>query len=133
MTDISPPKENEIPINTENLEEKLEENKNLILESNNKYTELDKNGNFSFGAELSKSDNKMLTLYLDIKKIINEKPNDSSYLAFIEFNGKQIYLEPFEIDKGLYSYEYSLSIDELFTNKEDNKKIDLTILSLNIE
>ena len=28
MTDISPPKENEIPINTENLEEKLEENKN---------------------------------------------------------------------------------------------------------
>ena len=27
MTDISPPKENEIPINTENLEEKLEENK----------------------------------------------------------------------------------------------------------
>ena len=28
MTDISPPKENEIPINTENLEEKLEQNKN---------------------------------------------------------------------------------------------------------
>ena len=28
MTDISPPKENDIPINTENLEEKLEENKN---------------------------------------------------------------------------------------------------------
>ena len=27
MTDISPPKENDIPINTENLEEKLEENK----------------------------------------------------------------------------------------------------------
>ena len=27
MTDISPPKENEIPINTENLEDKLEENK----------------------------------------------------------------------------------------------------------
>ena len=30
MTDISPPKENEIPINTENLEEKLEENKEQI-------------------------------------------------------------------------------------------------------
>ena len=28
MTDISPPKENEMPINTENLEEKLEQNKN---------------------------------------------------------------------------------------------------------
>ena len=27
MTDISPPKENDIPINTENLEDKLEENK----------------------------------------------------------------------------------------------------------
>ena len=30
MTDISPPKENEIPINTENLEDKLEENKEQI-------------------------------------------------------------------------------------------------------
>ena len=30
MTDISPPKENDIPINTENLEEKLEENKEQI-------------------------------------------------------------------------------------------------------
>jgi len=30
MTDVSPPKENDIPINTENLEEKLEENKEQI-------------------------------------------------------------------------------------------------------
>ena len=30
MTDISPPKENDIPLNTENLEEKLEENKEQI-------------------------------------------------------------------------------------------------------
>ena len=30
MTDISPPKENDIPINTENLEDKLEENKEQI-------------------------------------------------------------------------------------------------------
>ena len=35
MTDISPPKENEIPINTENLEEKLEENKNQTEQQEN--------------------------------------------------------------------------------------------------
>ena len=35
MTDISPPKENEIPINTENLEEKLEENKEQIEQQEN--------------------------------------------------------------------------------------------------
>ena len=35
MTDISPPKENDIPINTENLEEKLEENKEQIEQQEN--------------------------------------------------------------------------------------------------
>ena len=35
MTDISPPKENDIPINTENLEDKLEENKEQIEQQEN--------------------------------------------------------------------------------------------------
>ena len=35
MTDISPPKENDIPINTENLEEKLEENKEQTEQQEN--------------------------------------------------------------------------------------------------
>jgi len=35
MTDISPPKENDIPINTEKLEEKLEENKEQIEQQEN--------------------------------------------------------------------------------------------------
>ena len=35
MTDISPPKENDIPLNTENLEEKLEENKEQIEQQEN--------------------------------------------------------------------------------------------------
>ena len=54
-------------------------------------------------------------------------------MAFIELNNKIIYLEPFEISKDLYSYEFNLPIDELFTEKEVKKDVNLTILSLNLE
>ena len=107
--------------------------KKLLLESENIYTHLDKFKNFAFGVEINKKDNKLVTMYLDIKKIINNIPNDSSYMAFIELNNKIIYLEPFEISKDLYSYEFNLPIDELFTEKEVKKDVNLTILSLNLE
>lgn len=107
--------------------------KKLLLESENIYTHLDKFKNISFGVEISKKDNKLVTMYLDIKKIINNIQNDSSYMAFIELNNKIIYLEPFEISKDLYSYEFNLPIVELFTEKEEKKEVKLTILSLNLE
>ena len=107
--------------------------KKLLLESENIYTHLDKFKNFAFGVEISKKDNNLVTIYLDIKKIINNIPNDSSYMAFIELDNKIIYLEPFEISKDLYSYEFNLPIVELFTEKEEKKEVKLTILSLNLE
>ena len=107
--------------------------KKLLLESENIYTHLDIFKNYAFGVELSQKDKNLATIYLDIKKIINEVPNDCSYMAFIEFDNKIIYLEPFEINKGLYSYEFTLPIVELFTDKEASKDVNLTILSLNIE
>ena len=105
----------------------------LLCQNNNICTDLDNSGNFSFGVEISEKDKTMITIYLDIKKFINNKPNEASYMALLEFNNKIIYLEPFEINKELYSYDYSLPINEFFIDKEVNKNVNLTILSLNLD
>ena len=97
---------------------------NCKIESDDKY---------SFGMELSE-DKKMCTPYLDIKKIINHQTNNSSYIPIIEYGNKEIlYLEPFEVNKQLYSYENTIPVEEMFNDKVTDIDIKLTILSLSLK
>ena len=80
--------------------------------------------------ELSE-DKKNVIPYLDIKKSDN---TIISYIPYIQLGKKRIiYLEPVEINKQLYSYEYTLPIEEMFNDKENVFDINLCVLSLNFE
>lgn len=74
----------------------------------------------------------MMTLYLDINKVINEHPNYSSYIAVIEFFNKKYYLLPFEVNKKFYSLEKTIPIKELFDGKVINSSLNLTIYSFSL-
>lgn len=106
--------------------------KKFFIDNKQVSSDLEKNNDYVFGMELQE-DTKTVVLYLDIKKIINNKPNDSSYSAYIEYgNKKKLYLEQHEMNKDLYSYETSLSIDDLFNEKDKKININLTLSSLSL-
>ena len=93
---------------------------NCKVENNDKYI---------FGIELSE-DKKYIIPYLDIKK----DNNITSYIPYIQFgNNKIIYLEPFEVNKQLHLYEYTLPIEEMFNDKDNIVEIKLYILSLSLK
>ena len=62
-------------------------NKNDLLKNQNLVYKC-KNAHYSFGILKNEKDPEMITLYLDINKIINNKPNYSSYIAQFEFYNK---------------------------------------------
>ena len=95
---------------------------------------VDEKKNYEFGLELSQ-DKKLVNVYLDIKKIINNQPNDSSYIVFIEYglNKKRLYLKSNIIYKDFYSYEKVLPIKELIDNDGTNVEMKLKIVSINIK
>ena len=109
-------------------------NKNDFLANGHVKTPVDKDKNYEFGLELSE-DGKMINAYLDIKKIINNQVNDSSYVVFIEYgpNKKRLYFEPVEVDNEHYSFEKSLPTKEFSEAKETNIEIILKFLSINIK
>ena len=109
-------------------------NKNDFLVNGHVKTPVDKDKNYEFGLELSE-DGKMINAYLDIKKIINNQANDSSYVVFIEYgpNKKRLYFEPVEVDNEHYSFEKSLPTKEFSEAKETNIEIILKFLSINIK
>ena len=107
--------------------------KNLLFDKKRLSCKIETNDIYSFGIELSEDNNNVIT-YLDIKKIINNQANISSYIPYIRFgNNRMVYLEPFEVDKKYYSYEYSLPKEEMFNDKENFVDINLNILSLSLK
>jgi hypothetical protein len=109
--------------------------KNNLLKISHVKSTIDKEGLFSFGLELSE-DKKMVNAYLDIKKFIKNKINNSSYTIFIEFgkNQKIFYLEQVEPQReDLYSYEIDLSIDDLPESKGGELEISLNISSISLK
>ena len=107
-------------------------NKQILLDKTHILYKLDKEGNYCFGLEISDKDKNMMTLYLDINKVINEHPNYSSYIAVIEFFNKKYYLLPFEVNKKFYSLEKTIPIKELFDGKVINSSLNLTIYSFSL-
>ena len=95
---------------------------------------VDEKNNNEFALELSK-DKKLINVYLDIKKKIDNQSNNSSYVVFIEYglNQKRLYLESAEVNKNFYTYEKILPTKELTDNNETEIKIKLKILSINLE
>ena len=90
--------------------------------------------NNNFGLELSK-DKKLINVYLDIKKNIENQSNYSSYVVFIEYglNQKRLYLKSTEVNKDYYSYEKIMPTKELTDGNETEIKIRLKFFSINIE
>ena len=107
-------------------------NKKKLFDNCHLNNKIDEKGNYSFGIELSE-DKTTIKTYLDIDKYIDNKKNESCYIAFIEYGKKKkiIYLEPTEVIDNKYSFENTLPIEKIF--KENNSvDIKLTILYLTI-
>ena len=107
-------------------------NKNDLLKNQNLVYKCE-NANYSFGILKNEKDPEIITLYLDINKIINNKPNYSSYIAQVEFYNKKYYLLPYEINAKLYSFEKTIPIKELFGDKAINSSINLTFFTLSLK
>lgn len=110
-------------------------NKTEIIKETNICCKVDESGIYSyykFGIGLSKS-KKEFIIYLDINKYINNKINESSYVACIEYGekNKRLYLELYP-DEKYYSFENSIYIDEIFGNNQNIVDIKLIILHLSI-
>ena len=95
---------------------------------------IDKDKNYEFGLELSE-DKKLINVYLDIKRIIGNQSNDSSYVVFVEYglNKKKLYLKSTELNNEYYSYERSLLIEELINNKEKNVEMKINFLYISLK
>ena len=95
---------------------------------------VDEEGNMKFGAQLSE-DKKMIIFFFDALKVIKNEPNESSYIAYIEYgkNKTKLYLEPYEIDKINYSFEKSLPIEEIFKNKENSVDLYFSVCYLTLQ
>ena len=109
--------------------------KYILLDNSHVKSTIDKEGLFVFGLELSE-DKKIVTAYLDIKKFIKNKINNSSYTIFIEFgkNQKIFYLEQVEPQReDLYSYEIEFTIDDLPEIKGAELEISLNISSISLK
>ena len=91
-------------------------------------------GIYIFGLELSE-DKRVVNAYLDVKKIINGKINNSSYIVFIEYGNKHkiLFLESTAIEEDFYSYEKNFNIEELDDIKDDDYEIVLNILSISLK
>ena len=110
-------------------------NKKEFLDNTHVKCIADKEGLCTFGLELSE-DKSMVNAYLDIKKFVNNKINNSAYNAFIEFGnkGKILYLEQSEpVSPNQYSYEKNFSIDYLTESKDINVEILLNISSITLK
>lgn len=110
-------------------------NKNELLKHPSVSCKIEEDGIYSFfrfGLSLNKN-KKDVIIYLDINKIINNKSNDSSYIVCIEYgkDKKRLYLELYQDDK-YYSFENSLTLDEIFEDKQNLVEIKLIILNLSI-
>ena len=107
--------------------------KKPLLDNRNLSRKIEAGDKYTFGVELSE-DKKTVIPYLDIKKIDKNQIKFSSYISYIQFgNNKILYLEPLEVNNEYYSYEYSLPIEEMFNDKENDVEIKLYILSLSLE
>jgi hypothetical protein len=73
--------------------------------------------------------------YLDVKKNINGKINNSSYIVFIEYGNKHkiLFLESTANEEDFYSYEKNFNIEELDDIKDDDYEIVLNILSISLK
>ena len=95
----------------------------------------DKDGYYTFGLELSE-DKKIVNVYLDVKKIIKNQTNISSYVASIEYGKKHkiLYLELADpVAEDLYSYEKNIGLEELIDSKDDKADIILNIISISLK
>ena len=94
--------------------------------------DVEENKIYTFGVYLSK-DKKNVIPYLDIKKIINNKINNTAYVVSLEYGNmkKKIYLERIDNNK-YYSYENSIPFEDLFKN-EKTIDIKLSILFLDLK
>ena len=95
----------------------------------------DKDGLYTFGLELSE-DKKIVNVYLDVKKIIKNQTNISSYVASIEYGKKHkiLYLELTDpVAEDLYSYEKNIGLEELIDSKDDKADIILNIISISLK
>ncbi len=95
---------------------------------------VDKDKNYEFGLELSE-DKKLINVYLDIKRIIDNKSNDSSYVVFVEYglNKKRLYLKSTQLNNEYYSYERSILKEELINSIEKNVEMKLTFLYISLK
>ena len=109
-------------------------NKDDLIKNEDLCVDVEENNIYTFGVYLAK-DKKNVIPYLDIKKMINNKLNNTAYGVSVEYGNmktkKKIYLERVENDK-YYSYENTIPIDELFQN-EMMIDIKLTILYLDLK
>ena len=108
--------------------------KNLFLNNSHVKCKADKEGIYTFGLELSE-DKKIINAYLDAKKMIKNRINNSAYVVFIEFGKhKRYYLESTEpAVEGVYSYENNFNVEELTDTKDVDIEIILNILSISLE
>ena len=111
--------------------------KNQFMNVGNLYCSLDEKRIYTFGLQLSEDHNTVIA-YLDIKKLIDNEPNYSSYIVCIEYglNKKKLYLksnELNEVNNEYYSYAKSLLAKELIDNNETNFEISLQLLSINLQ
>ena len=107
-------------------------NKNDLLQNEDLCVDVEENKIYTFGVYLSK-DKKNVIPYLDIKKIINNKINNTAYVVSLEYGNmkKKIYLERIDNNK-YYSYENSIPFEDLFKN-EKTIDIKLSILFLDLK
>ena len=95
---------------------------------------VDKDENYNFGLKLSE-DKTLINVYLEIKRNIDNQPNDSSYVVLIEYglNKKKLYLKSTEVNNEYYSYKILIPVNELIDGNETIIDIKLTFLSINIQ
>ena len=109
-------------------------NKKQFIENGNVSCFVDKDKNYSFGIELSEN-KKLINAYLGIQKIINNEPNDRTYIVFIEYglNNKRLYLKSTEEYDEFSLYEKMLPVNELIDDNDIFVTIKITFLSINIK
>ena len=95
---------------------------------------VDKDKNYNFGLKLSE-DKTLINVYLDIKRNIDNQPNDISYVVLIEYglNKKKLYLKSTEVNNEYYSYKKLIPANELIDGNETIIDTKLTFLSINIQ
>ena len=116
------------------IENNIRINKKILFDDLTLTNDGDSKGIYLFGVQLS-DDKTMITAFLKVKKMINNIPNESSYIASIEYKNetKRFYLEQCEINDEYYIYKYTFPLKELFDGKVNKIIVKFTIFYLSIK